>query len=198
MSDINPSGNAKSDAAMAAPPAPGPQPRGRGRRLTWIVVVALAAGLTVGAATTKAFSRGPGFGGWHSHGFMHGPMGQAQIEDRADRMVRHLAIEIDASNDQQDKLRAVAKSTVKDIVPMREKMMEARQQARRLLTEPTVNRAEIERLRVAQVALADQFSRRIAQAIGDAGEILNLEQRKKLVDFLQSPGVPGPGRGWIR
>ena len=169
-----------------------PQPRSRGRRFTWIVGVALAAGLTAGALATKAFSRGPGFGGpggWH-HGFMRGPMIRPQIEDRADRMVRHLAIELDATNEQQDKLRAVVKGAVKDIVPMREKVQTARQQARKLLTEPTVNRAEIERLRAEQIALADQFSKRVAQALGDAGEILNLEQRKKLDDLLPPPGVP--------
>ena len=61
---------------------------------------------------------------------------------------------------------------------MREKVLTARQQARKLLTEPTVNRVEIERLRAEQIALADQFSKRVAQALGDAGEILNVEQRK--------------------
>jgi Spy/CpxP family protein refolding chaperone len=136
--------------------------------------------------------------GWHGGGFMRGPMTTAQIEDRADRMVRHLAVEVDASNDQQDKLRAIAKAAVKDIVPMRDKVHAARTQARKLLTEPTVNRAEIERLRAEQVALADAFSKRITQALGDAGEILTVEQRKKIDDFLPSPGVPGPGRGWIR
>ncbi len=125
-------------------------------------------------------------------------MTQSQIEDRADRMVRHLAVEVDASNDQQDKLRTIVKGAVKDIVPMRDKAHAARAQARKLLTEASVNRGEIERLRVEQITLADAFSKRVAQAIGDAGEVLNLEQRKKLDDFLPPPGVPGPGRGWIR
>ena len=53
-------------------------------------------------------------------------MSPAQIEDRADRMVRHLAIELDATADQQDKLRVVVKGAVKDIVPMREKVLAAR------------------------------------------------------------------------
>ena len=185
-------GNTSSPAANEPKPAP------RGRRPTWIVVAALAAGLTTGAAATKAFSS-PGFGPMHWRGgFMHGPMTPAQIEDRADRMVRHLAVEVDATNDQQDKLRAIVKGAVKDIVPMRDKVHAARAQGRKLLTEPAVNRAEIERLRAEQVALADQFSRRVAQAIGDAGEVLNAEQRKKLADVLPPPGVPGPGRGWIR
>jgi periplasmic protein CpxP/Spy len=188
-----------SDTASTPAPEQNQRPHSRrGRSLTWIVVIALAAGLTAGAAATKAFSHGPGFGPPWRHGFMHGPMTPAQIEDRADRMVRHLAIELDATSDQQDKLRAVVRNTVKDVAPMREKVLAARTQARKLLTEPTVNRAEIERLRAEQVALADQFSRRIAQALGDAGEILNIEQRKKLDELLPPPGVPGPGRGWIR
>jgi Spy/CpxP family protein refolding chaperone len=188
-----------SDTANTPAAAPNPQPpRGRTRKAAWIAVAVLAVGLT-GAAATSAFSRGPGFGPGHWHGgFMRGPMTPAQIEDRADRVVRHVAIELDATTDQQDKLRAVMKGAVTDIVPMREKVHAARTQARKLLTEPTVNRTEIERLRAEQVALADQFSRRVAQALGDAGEILNLEQRKKLDDFLPPPGVPGPGRGWIR
>ena len=185
---------------VANTPAPEPiQPlpqRRAGRRITWIVVIALAAGLTAGAAVTKAFSHG-GFGPPWRHGFMHGPLSAAQIEDRADRMVRHLAIEVDATSDQQEKLRVVVRGAVRDIVPMRDKVHAAREQGRKLLTEPTVNRPEIERLRAEQVALADQFSKRVAQALGDAGEILTLEQRKKLDDFLPPPGVPGPGRGWI-
>jgi protein CpxP len=188
-----------SDAANTPAPEQNQRPRKvRGRSFTWIVVIALAAGLTAGAAATKAFSHGSGFGPPWRHGFMHGPMSPAQIEDRADRIVRHAAIELDATADQQDKLRAIVKGAVKDIMPMREKVQTARAQARKLLTEPTVNRAEIERLRSEQIALADQFSRRVAQALGDAGEILNVEQRKKLDDFLPPPGVPGPGRGWIR
>ena len=192
-----------SDVANASTPGPNPQPRTRSRRATWIVVTAIAAGLTLGAATTMAFSHGPlspasWHRGWHGGGFMGGPLTPAQIEERADRAIRHLAIEVDATTEQQDKLRAIVKSAVGDIMPMREKSRAGRAQARKLLTEPTVNRAEIERLRADQIALADAFSRRIAQALGDAGEVLTVEQRKKIDDFLPPPGVPGPRRGWFR
>jgi Spy/CpxP family protein refolding chaperone len=81
---------------------------------------------------------------------------------------------------------------------MRDKVHAARTQARKLLTEPTVNRAEIERLRAEQIALADAFSKRVVQALGDAGEVLTVEQRKKIDDFLPPAGVPGPRRGWFR
>ena len=184
------------------PQMPQPKPR-RGLRNTWVIVLVLAAGLT-GAVATKAFSSGAGFGPgrWHE-GFMNRAFDPAQTEARADRMVRHLAIELDANNEQEDKLRAVVKSTLRDVLPMREKVQSARLQARKLLTEPTINRAEIERLRAEQIALADTFSKRVAQALGDAGEILTPEQRRKLDEHLPPAGgsmmrMGGPGRGWNR
>ena len=192
-----------SDHANHPAPQPHePSPPRRGIRTTWVVALVLAAGLT-GALATTAFSRGMGPGHWHG-GFMSRPFDPAQAEDRADRMVRHLAIELDASNEQQDKLRGVVKSTLRDILPMRDKVLSARQQARKLLTEPVVNRAEIERLRAEQIALADAFSKRVAQALGDAGEILTPEQRRKLDEHLPPAGAMGHGmgpmggRGWNR
>lgn len=168
-------------------------PPSRSRRTAWIVAGVLAAGLT-GVAATAAFSQGPGFGPMspvHWHGRMMGAMGwpldPAQIEDRADRMVRHVAIEIDATSEQQEKLRGVVRNAVRDIVPMREKARTARASARDLLTQQNVDRAAIERFRTEQLALADAFSKRVAQAIGDMAEILTPEQRRKLADRLPPP-----------
>jgi len=114
---------------------PEPHKPRRSRRYLTIAAVVLAAGLT-GAVATKAFSdSGFGRGGWHGPGFGHGMMGgrfggpidPARAEQRADRMVRHLAIEIDASAEQQEKLRGIVKSAVKDLVPLREKAQAANQ-----------------------------------------------------------------------
>lgn len=157
---------------------------------------ALVAALVVGSGLTGAYlsqgvhaqgfgGMGPGFGPGFGHGGMMGrAFDPAQIENRADRMVRHLSVEIDATNEQQDKLRTVVKTAVKDIVPMREKAQAGRERARALLTQPTVNRADIEALRVEQMSLADAFSKRVAQAIGDAAEILTPAQRQKIADHM--------------
>ena len=174
--------------------------RGRGRGAALIVVLVVVAGLT-GAAITNAFSRGPGFGHGFGRGYGHGGMmgesfDPAQAEDRADRMVRHMAIELDATDAQQDKLRAVAKAAVKDLIPLREKVQSARLKARELLTQPTIDRAEIEKFRTEHLALADTFSKRVSQAIGDAADILTPDQRRKLNDRL--PPMGGPGRPWNR
>ncbi len=94
------------------PGTPAPARRRRGRAALLALVLALGVGTTAFFAG-QAFSQ-PGFGpfghgGWHGRGFMMGQMDPAQIEDRADRMVRHLAIEVDATAEQQERLRAVVK-----------------------------------------------------------------------------------------
>jgi Spy/CpxP family protein refolding chaperone len=165
----------------------------------------LALVLALGVGTTaffagQAFSQ-PGFGpfghgGWHGRGFMMGQIDPAQVEDRADRMVRHLAIEVDANAEQQERLRAVVKSAVRDLLPMREKAQAARQRGRELLTQTTIDRAAIEAFRAEQVAQMDAISRRVAQAVTDAATILSVEQRRKIEDRLRPR--PGFWGGWHR
>ena len=166
--------------------------RGRGRAAVFILVVALAGGL-VGAFVTKSFSQG--FGPpWHGGAMMGGPT--AFSPERADRMVRHLAIELDANADQQAKLQAIVKGAVSELAPMRDKTLAARQQARALLTAATIDRGAIEKLRAEQIATADAFSKRVAQTLADAAEVLTPEQRKKLDDLL--PPAGGYWHPWHR
>jgi protein CpxP len=166
-------------------------------RLRWPVVAAavLAAALT-GAAATHAFSN-PGFGHgrWGGAAFMGAQFDPAQAEDRVDRMMRHLAIEVDATAEQEAKLRSIAKAAVKDLVPMRERAVAGRQRARTLLTQPVVDRTAIESFRAEQIALADAASRRVAQALADAAETLTPDQRRKLDDRI---GAARGLMGWRR
>ncbi|NVO17153.1 MAG: Spy/CpxP family protein refolding chaperone [Rhodoplanes sp.] len=182
-----------------------PQAPAKRRRLAPYVIAAVLAGAVgLGAFATTSFSQGMGMGfGPHfgqggpgfGPGFGRGAFDPAQAEQRADRMVRHLAVELDATNEQQDKLRTIVKAAVKDVLPMREKLMAARGQARDLLVAQTVDRAAIEKLRAEQITLADAASKRVAQALGDAAEVLTPEQRRKLNDRLPPAGFM---RGWSR
>lgn len=180
--------------------APSPEHPPRAARLPnsptlLIAAIVLVAGLS-GALVTKAFSAGPG--GWGSHfgGMHHGPLNASQVEERADRMVRHLAVEVDASNEQQEKLRGIMRAAVKDVVPAAERARNARLQGRDLLAAPTINRADLEKLRTEQLASADAVSKRVVQAIADAAEVLTPEQRKKLNDRFPPHG--GFWRPWHR
>jgi Spy/CpxP family protein refolding chaperone len=182
----------------------------RGGLTKYAVILALGLGVIgVGAFATSSFSQGPDFIPAFGHGFGHGPgfwrggrfggagpFDPARAEERADRMIRHLAVEVDATADQQEKLRGIAKNAVKDMLPMREKLVAARQQARGLLLGQTVDRAAVEKLRSEQIGVADALSKRLTQALTDAADVLTPEQRRKLEDLL--PPAGSGRRGWSR
>lgn len=164
----------------------GQSPPRRMRGLLFTLVFVLAAGLTgvfVGQAMSEESGWGHGFGGWHG-GWMGGRPDPAQIEDHVDRAIRHLAIEIDATTEQQDKLRVIVKGALKDLLPLIDQKHSAHERARDLLTRPTIDRAELEKFRADQMAAWDAASKRIAQALGDAADVLTAQQRQKIADFL--------------
>lgn len=167
-------------------PTASPPANGHCRRRRWPLIVtgALAIAITGAAATHAVSDSGFGAGRWGPPAFMGGRLDPAQAEDRADRLVRHLAIEIDATPQQQERLRAIAKAAVKDLFPMRETAQANRERVRTLLTQTPVDRTEIEAFRVEQMALADAASKRIAQALADAAEELTPEQRRKIDDHF--------------
>jgi periplasmic protein CpxP/Spy len=192
MSDLN--------TTETTTPAPATAPKffwKRGRNLLLVSALVIGAGITGAVATGGVYAQGmgPGFGMSHGgpgmgfgpgRGFMGGrQLDPAEMEKRADRMIRHVAVEIDATNEQQDKLRTIARGAVKDLLPMRTKMKDAREKAQTLLTQPNLSRSDIESFRTEQMALADTFSKRVAQALGDAAEVLTADQRKKLGDLIE-------------
>jgi periplasmic protein CpxP/Spy len=160
-----------------------PQPRRRGRGWLFVTTVALAAALT-GAMTNRAVTQGFGPGAWHGYSWA-APLTQAELEERADRAIRHAAIELEATAEQQDKLRTIAKAAVKDLVPIRDKARSARERVTQLLTQPTLDRATIETFRTEQMALAEAASKRFAQAIADVSEVLSPEQRRKVAEHIE-------------
>jgi protein CpxP len=155
----------------------------RGTFVLALVAVALLAGIT-GNLLSKAFGQGNSWQhiSWHDGGFLGG-LSPAQIDDRIDRMTKHMAIELDATAEQQAKLATIAKAAVADLRPLQEKARAARAQAVTLLTAPTIDRSAIERLRAENIGLAETASKRIAQALADATEILSPEQRRKVADW---------------
>jgi Spy/CpxP family protein refolding chaperone len=158
--------------------------RSRGRAALVITLVALTAGVA-GGLVSKAF--GYGAGPWRA-----GIYSPAQIEQRVDRAIKHLAIEADATVEQQARLSAIANAATKDLLPLREKAVATRRQALDLLTAATIDRAAIEQVRSDQMQRAETASKRVAQALADAGEVLTADQRQKLADRLTG----GPWGRW--
>jgi periplasmic protein CpxP/Spy len=143
---------------------------------------------------------GPGFGAgapdW-TNGLLNGAI-EAIIDARAYRMIRHIAVEIDATTEQQDKLRAVVNAAVKDLLPVREKVLAARAAGRDLLIHEPIDRAALEKLRVDQIAVHDAASKRLVLALADIAEVLTPEQRRKLNDLMPPRGGWGGWSPWGR
>ena len=78
---------------------------------------------------------------------------------------------------------------------MRDKAQAARDRARSLLLQPSVDRTAIESFRAEQIALADTTSKRVAQALADAAEVLSPEQRRKIDEMIAARRAWG---GWHR
>ena len=141
------------------------------------------------AAMAGAFAGIAGLGlGAFAHG-RHGPGGApfdpARLEQRLDRMLKHLYVEIDATEEQKQKLEPIAKSAAKDLLPLRQRLREARLQAMDLFTRDQVDRAAFEKLRAEQIELADRASKRLTQALADAAEVLTPLQRKQLAQRMR-------------
>lgn len=170
---------------------PRPTPSvGRRGGVALLLMVAALAGAIAGGIATNAFGQAPML--WNDRPFMGGPLDPAQVDQRIERMIKHLAVEADATADQQTKLVAIAKSAAKDLLPLRDKLRANRGQAFDLFTAGSVDRAAIERLRSEQLTLVETASKRISEALGDAAEVLNPEQRRTLVDRVAHFG------GWWR
>lgn len=146
------------------------------------LVAAVLFGAVGGGVASQAIGHGFGGPGMHRWGGPggHGPMDPAHAQEHAERMVGHLAWAVDATPDQKQKLTAIAVQMVKDLGPTQQKMQAARARAVELLRQPKTDRAALESLRAEQIATADEVSKRLAQGLADAADVLTPEQRTKL------------------
>jgi Spy/CpxP family protein refolding chaperone len=111
---------------------------------------------------------------------MHDRHNPERAQEHAQRMASHLARAVDATEEQKLKLTAIAQTIAKEIGPVHEKMQAAHKKAHALLLQPTTDRTALEALRVEQIALADDVSKKLTQALADAADVLTPEQRTKL------------------
>ena len=161
------------------PASPADNPRRRFFRRAAIVTVIVTLATGVGL---KAFAHGHGFGGWHRGGFMGAQLDPAKLDQHLDRMLKHLYVEVDATDVQKQQLAPIVKAAARDLLPMRDRMRDARLQAVALLSQPSIDRAALEALRADQLQMAEQASRRFTQALADVADVLTPEQRKQLAE----------------
>jgi Spy/CpxP family protein refolding chaperone len=162
-----------------APSADNPRRRFLRRAAIATVIAALATGVGL-----TALAYGHGGGGWHRGAFMGDHLDPAKLDAHLDRMLKHLYVEVDATDAQKQQLGPIVKAAARDLLPMRDRMRDARLQAVALLSQPSIDRAALEALRANQLQLAEQASKRFTQALADVADVLTPEQRKQLAERM--------------
>ena len=156
-------------------------------RMTLALVIA-GATLVGGVA---ALANGTGMCGWH-HG-MSGTHSAADVNAHVDHVLKHLYVEIDATDAQKAQITPLVKQAVNDLLPLHTQLQAAHTQAIQGLTASPVDRAALEASRVAHLQLADQASKRLVQLMADVSDVLTPAQRSAFAAHLkQMHGNPAP------
>jgi Spy/CpxP family protein refolding chaperone len=148
-----------------------------GAGLATIGAVGAASWLASAPALARAFGHGPMHRGWFGPHHDH-DVTTEEIRDHVSFLLRG----VDASDDQVDRIAAIAESTLRELRSLREAHAGAREAVTAALAGASVDRAALEQLRSDHLAAAETASRRITQALADAAEVLTPEQRAKLAE----------------
>ena len=148
---------------------------GHKRRPRWILMtIAGALVLVVGGMTWSAVA--------HSGKSWDGERFERFVEWKIDDMLD----EVDASDDQRERVRAIATAAIADMGEFRDFKREGRQALVEALTQETVDREALETLRQNKLETADRASQRLLTALADAADVLTPTQRAELVEEWES------------
>jgi len=162
------------------------KPDNRRKLFKRAAIATLIGGIAAGIGF-KAYAQGDGCG-WHRCGHAAGSLDPAAIDQHLDRALKHLYVEIDATEEQKQKLEPIVKQAAKDLLPLRDKARAARKQGIELLGAERIDRGAIETLRAEQIQLAEQASKRFTQALADVADVLTPAQRKQIAERMESFG----------
>src|SRR5213594_708988 len=172
-----------SDTIQTPQPSTSGEENPRRRFFRRAAIATVVAGLASGIGL-KVFAQGGGHGGWYRGGFMGAPLDPATLDEHPDRMLKHLYVEIDATDAQKQQLAPIVKGAAHDLLPLRPQFQDARRQAVDLLSRERVDRTGLEARRADQLRLAEQASIRFTQALADVADVLTPAQRKQLAERI--------------
>jgi Spy/CpxP family protein refolding chaperone len=164
------------------------------RRLAGLAALVALAALAMGAVALWAHGpsqgSGPGFGHRRALGFgaHHGFAAErtadpAQAARHLEFMVRWALDEVDATEAQTQQVTAILQQALTELAPLRDEHRSRHEAMRTAMID--LDRDKVEALRKDAMQSADQASRKLTQALLDAGAVLNPEQRARLADAAQ-------------
>jgi len=130
-------------------------------------MAALLAGSLAATAGMPAFARADG-----------GSVDPAKFQERIEKRVDKALNGTDATQDQKKQIVGILQAAFADMKPLHAKRTENRAAMHAALEAPTIDPAKIEQIRVEQMKIADESSKRFTKALTDAGNVLNASQRQ--------------------
>ncbi|HZP88736.1 MAG TPA: Spy/CpxP family protein refolding chaperone [Burkholderiales bacterium] len=151
-----------------------------------ILAGGVLAGLLASAAAFVAHAHEGSFGAGCRHMGWRGPGGMSPeaMRERLDQMTERTLTRVNASDDQKARVKQVVAAAAQDLATLRESHRANRQAMMEALSADTIDRERIESIRKAELALAEQASRRVSVALADAAEVLSPDQRRELISLL--------------
>ena len=152
----------------------------------WIMALALIGLGAVGGALTT-FAVDVDAHGWR-HGFRHHGHGRAVDAAHVIERIQHASAwalgRVDATDEQRERVDAIVASTVTDLFPLRAEHHANTRDLIAELSRPQIERATLERIRAAELALAEKATVRLLDATIAIAEVLDPEQRQQLVERI--------------
>lgn len=127
----------------------------------------------------------------HSVGWRRGhrddffEMSDTEVKAKLTRAMKHVAIEIDASQQQQDQIVTLVSDAFKQVRPLRDSLRATVAEVRQLLLSDAPDRSALERLRADRLAESDRISKTLINTLADVAEVLTPAQRKLLDERIK-------------
>ena len=158
-------------------------PRTVGRVAALVAITGAAFGLTTAAHAQGAMHGASHASAMHGHGDMHARHARMHGGDGPGmemRMAERMLDRVQATPEQRAQVRKIMEAARSDLLASREAGRAQREKVAELLARPEIDAAAVEAARQQLMVQHDASSKRMTQALVDAGRVLTPEQREKL------------------
>lgn len=160
--------------------------RGASGTRTRLVIMGMAltvlAAIGVSAWAQPPAPPGPGMHAMHHHG---GPGMMGGSPERMGRMLDRMLDGLNATDAQRAQIRQIMAQAAVELKGQAQAARELRQRGMQVLTAPAVDANAAEQIRLQTMALTDEMSRRMTQAMVAAANVLTPEQRTAIGQRLK-------------